>query len=239
MNATTTSEESHHSAFHPTSLFNRPPRRLLTRLRFGRSRPVPHSLRSPSLAVPVGLGRVSPRRPGEFPSACPSISAQRPEIRFDYVSAIPLYPQPDVAGVDGDEDGLGDDMSLEDVLRPSNRSGSPFPLESLAGNWNLKYSYSGSFKSEPKVCTVPRLFNAVMNTIVTDEPFRQDAQCVFSKADTSHAYPLSRFLRHHLPRIPPLILARHLESRNSAELSRPTCSLSLPQRVLTRANPCR
>jgi len=67
------------------------------------------------------------------------MSAQQPEISLDYVWAIPLYPQPDVAGVDEpgvnvDEDGLGDDMSLEDALRPSNRSCSPFPLEGLAGN---------------------------------------------------------------------------------------------------------
>jgi len=113
------------------------------------------------------------------------MSAQQPEISFDYVWAIPLYPQPDVAGVDEpgvnvDEDGLGDDMSLEDALRPSNRSCSPFPLEGLAGNWNSKYNYSGSLRSEPKVCTFPRLSKAVMNTLVTDEPFRQDAQCVFS-----------------------------------------------------------
>ena len=63
---------------------------------------------------------------------------------------------------DEDEDGLGDDMSLEDALRPSDRRGSLFPLEGLAGNGNSKYSYSGSLRSEPKVCTVPRLFKAVM-----------------------------------------------------------------------------
>ena len=74
---------------------------------------------------------------------------------------------------------MGDDMSLADALRPSNRSGSPFPLEGLAGNPNSKYSYFGSLRSEPKVCAVPRLLQAVMNTIVTDEPFRQDAKCVF------------------------------------------------------------
>ena len=97
----------------------------------------------------------------------------------------------DEAGVDVYEDGPDDDLTLENALRPSNRSGSPFPLEGLAGNGNSKYSYSGSLRSEPKVCTVPRPFKAVVNTIVADEPFLQDAQCVFSKADTSHAYTLS------------------------------------------------
>jgi len=82
----------------------------------------------------------------------------------------------DDAGVDVDEDGLDDDMSLADALRPSNRSGSSFPLEGLAGNSNSNFNYSGNLRSEPKGCTVPRLFKAVMNTIVTDEPFRQDAR---------------------------------------------------------------
>jgi hypothetical protein len=96
------------------------------------------------------------------------------------------------AGEDVGGDGLSDDMSLADALRPSNRSGSPFPLDGLAGNGNSKYSYSGSLRSEPKVRTVPQtLSEPAMNTMITDEPFRQDAQRVFQKAHASHAYTLS------------------------------------------------
>ena len=199
VNATTTSEESHHSAFHPTSPLQStpaPPSNQTTiRLQSSKSSSTRFAQSIASRASRSGSGFSSST--GSV-SKCspPSISTQRPEISFDDISAIPSYPQPDVAsvddaGVDVDEDGLDDDMSLADALRPSNRSGSPFPLEGLAGNSNSKYNYSGSLRSEPKVCTVPRLFKTVMNTIVTDEPFRQDAQCVFSKANTSHAYTLS------------------------------------------------
>jgi hypothetical protein len=99
----------------------------------------------------------------------------------------------DKAGVDVGEDGLDDDMdmSLAEALRPTNRSGSPFPLEGMAGSGHSKYNYSVSLRSEPKVCTVLRLFKAFMNAIVTDEPLRQDAKCLLSKAHTSHAYTLS------------------------------------------------
>jgi hypothetical protein len=96
----------------------------------------------------------------------------------------------DEAGVDVGEDGLDDDMSLAEALRPTNHSGSPFPLEGMAGSGHSKYSYSVSLRSEPKVCTVPRLFKSFMNAIVSDEPFRQNAKCIFSKAHTSHAYTL-------------------------------------------------
>jgi len=95
----------------------------------------------------------------------------------------------DAAGEDVGEDGLDDDAAEE--LQPPNRSGSPFPLEGLAGNGNSKYNYSVNLRSEPKVCTALRLFRAVMNVIAIDEPFRQDAKCVFSKAHPSHAYTLS------------------------------------------------
>ena len=187
VNATTTSEDSHHSAFHPTSPLQStpaPPSNQNTiRLQSSTSSSTRFAQSIASRASRSGsgfsssTGSVSKRSP-------PLISTQRPEISFDDISAIPSYAQPDVAGVDeagvdvGD-DGLGDDMSLEDALRPSNRSGSPFPLEGLAGTGNSKYNYSGSLRSEPKVCTVLRLFKAVMNVIVTDEPFRQDAKCVF------------------------------------------------------------
>ena len=170
VNATTTSEESHHSAFHPASPLQStpaPPSNQTTiRLQSSTSSSTRFAQSIASRASRSGsgfsssIGSVSKRSP-------PSISMQRPEISFDDISAIPSYKQPDVArvdgaGVDADEDGLGDDMSLEDALQPSNRSGSPFPLEGLAGNGNSKYSYSGSLRSEPKVCTVPRLFKAVM-----------------------------------------------------------------------------
>ena len=170
VNATTTSEESHHSAFHPASPLQStpaPPSNQTTiRLQSSNSSSTRFAQSIASRASRSGsgfsssTGSVSKRSPS-------SISIQRPEISFDDISAIPSYPRPDVArvdeaGVDADEDVLGDDMSLEDALRPSNRSGSPFPLEGLTGNGNSKYSYTGSLKSEPKVCTVPRLFKAVM-----------------------------------------------------------------------------
>ena len=170
VNATTTSEESHHSAFHPASPLQStpaPPSNQTTiRLQSSNSSSTRFAQSIASRASRSGsgfsssTGSVSKRSPS-------STSIQRPEISFDDISAIPSYPRPDVArvdeaGVDADEDVLGDDMSLEDALRPSNRSGSPFPLEGLTGNGNSKYSYTGSLKSEPKVCTVPGLFKAVM-----------------------------------------------------------------------------
>ena len=184
VNATTTSEESHHSAFHPTSPLQSTPappsNQTMIRLQSSKSSST-RSAQSIASRASRSWSGFSSSTGSVSKCSPPSISTQRPEISFDDMSAIPSYLQPDVAsvdeaGVDVDKDGLDDDMSLADALRPSNRSGSSFPLEGLAGNSNSKFNYSGSLRSESKVCTVPRLFKAVMNTIITDEPFRQDAR---------------------------------------------------------------
>jgi hypothetical protein len=199
VNVTTTSEEDHQSAFHPTSPIQStpaPPSNQNTiRLQ---------SSASSSTRFAQSIASRASRSGSAFSSSTgslsrrsrPSISTQEPEISFDDISAIPSYQQPnmagvDEAGVDVGEDDLDDDAAMAEELQPPNRSGSPFPLEGLAGNGNTKYNYSVSLRSEPKVCTVLRLFRAVMNVMAIDEPFRQDAKCVFSKAHPSHAYTLS------------------------------------------------
>ena len=158
VNATTTSEESHHSAFHPTSPLQStpaPPSNQTTiRLRSTTSSSTWFAQCIASLSRTSRSGSDFSSSTGSVSKrSLSSISTQRPEISFDDISAIPSYPQPDVAsvdeaGVDVDEDGLDDDMSLADALRPSNRSGSPFPLEGLVCNVNTKYGYSGRLRSQ-------------------------------------------------------------------------------------------
>lgn len=200
VNATTTSEESHHSAFRPTSPLQSTPAPLSaqTTIRL-------QSSTSSSTRFAQSIASRASRSGSTFSSSTgslsrrsrPSISSLKSEASFDEISAISFHSQPNVAGVDGAgvdvaEGGLDDDMdmSLAEALRPTNRSGSPFPLEGMPGSGHSKYNYSVSLRSEPKVCTVLRLFKAFMNAIVTDEPLRQDAKCLLSKAHTSHAYSL-------------------------------------------------
>lgn len=178
-NATTTSEESHQSGFHPTSPLQStpaPPSNQNTiRLQ---------SSTSSSSRFAQSLVSRASRSGSAFSSSAGSLSkrsrlsasTQRSGNSFDDVSVIPSHPQSnmvgaDEAGVGVGEDDLEDDLSLAEALQPPSRGGSPFPLEGVAGSGHSKYSYSVSLKSEPKVCTLPRLFKIFMSPIVTDQPF--------------------------------------------------------------------
>lgn len=198
LNATTTSEESHRSAFNPTSPLQStpaPPSNQNTiRLQ---------SSTSSTSRFAQSIASRASRSGSAFSSSTGSLSkhsrlsasTQRSELSFDDVSAIPLYAQSNV--VASDEAGVGvgrddlEDMSLAEALRPPSRDGPPFAPEDVAGNVHSKYSYSVSLRSEPKVRTVLRPLRGRHEPKVTDQPFRQNAKCVFSKAYSSHAYTLS------------------------------------------------
>lgn len=197
LNATTTSEESHQSAFNPSSPLQStpaPPSNQNTiRLQ---------SSTSSTTRFAQSIASRASRSGSAFSSSTgslsrhsrPSVSIQRSELSFDDVSAIPMYPKPNIvasdeAGVNG-QDGL-EDMSLEEALQPPSRGGSPFAPEDMAGNVHSKYSYSVSLRSEPKVRTVLRSFKGSHEPNVTEQPFRQNAKCILSKTYTSHAYTLS------------------------------------------------
>ena len=107
VNATTTSEESRHTACRPTSTLQSSPHHPLigpssqNKIRLQSSTSTSTRFAQSSPAASVGLGRDSPRPLGAFPSARRHRYLRSdPEISFDDVSAIPSYPQPGVAGVD-------------------------------------------------------------------------------------------------------------------------------------------
>src|SRR6266852_791073 len=196
INATTTSEESHQSAFNPSSPLQStpaPPSNQNTiRLQ---------SSTSSSTRFAQSLASRASRSGSAFSSSTgslsrhsrPSVSIQRSELSFDDVSAIPLYPRSNIvasdeAGVNGvGRDDL-EDMSLAEALRPPSRGASRVSPEGMAGNVHSKYDYSVSLRSEPKVRTVLRHLRDRHEHKVTDQPFRQNAKCVFSKTYSSHAY---------------------------------------------------
>lgn len=164
LNATTTSEESHQSAFNSTSPLQSTPAPPSTQntIRL-------QSSTSSSTRFAQSITSRASRSGSAFSSSTgslsrhsrPSLSIQRSEISFDDVSAIPSHPQSNVvssdeAGVEVGQDGL-EDMSLAEALPPPSRGGSPFSSEGMAGNGHSKYSYSVSLRSEPKVCTVLRI----------------------------------------------------------------------------------
>ena len=195
INATTTSEESHDSAFNTSSPLQStpaPPSNQNTiRLQ---------SSNSSSTRFALSIASRASRSGSAFSSSTgslsrhsrPSVSIQRSELSFDDVSAIPSYPQSNI--VASDEAGVGvgrddlEDMSLAEALRPPSRGGSPFSPEGVV---HSKYSYSVSLRSEPKVRTVLRRFRGRHESKVIGQPFRQNAKCVFSKTHSSHAYTLS------------------------------------------------
>lgn len=164
LNATATSEESHHqSAFNPTSPLQStpaPPSNQNTiRLQ---------SSTSSTTRFAQSIASRASRSGSAFSSSTgslskhsrQSVSMQRSEISFDDISAIPSYSQSNVvasdeAGVDVGRDGL-EDMSLAEALQPPNRGSPSFSPEGMAGNGHSKHSYPVSLRSEPKVCTVLR-----------------------------------------------------------------------------------
>jgi hypothetical protein len=198
LNATTTSEESHQSAFNPSSPLQStpaPPSNQNTiRLQSSTSSTTRFAQSIASRASRSGSG-FSSSTGSLSKHSRPSVSIQRSELSFDDVSAIPSYPQSNVVASDGPGVGVGrddlEDMSLAEALRPPSRGGSPFSPESMAGNVHSKYSYSVSLRSEPKVRTVLRRLRGRHEPKVADQPFRQNAKCVFSKTYSSHAYTLS------------------------------------------------
>src|SRR5712675_797557 len=152
VNATTTSEEGHHSGYHPTSPLQSTPAPLSAQTTIR----LPSSTSSTSRFAHSIASRAS-RSGSAFSSSTgslskggrQSVSSQRLETSFDDISVIPSYPQANVAGADeaGDgvgEDGLEDDMSLAEALRSPSRAGSPFPSEGMPDNGHSKYSYSVS-----------------------------------------------------------------------------------------------
>ena len=144
--ATTTSEESHPDPSSPIQ-----------------STPVPSSTvrlqsSTPSTArFAQSIASRASRSGSAFSSSAGSSSkasqpTQRTDISFDDISAIPSYPPPDKLGLD--EDGLDDDLSLAEALQTLSHAGSPFPPDEAAGDGHsnsLKYNYSVSLRSEPKV----------------------------------------------------------------------------------------
>ena len=199
LNATTTSEESHQSAFNPSSPLQStpaPPSNQNTiRLQSSTSSTTRFAQSIASRASRSGSAFSSSTGSLSRPSR-PSVSIQRSEPSFDDVSAIPLYPQSNIvpsdeAGVNGVGRGDLEDMSLVEALQPPSRGGSPFAPEDMAGNVHSKYSYSVSLRSEPKVRTVLEHLIDRHEPKVTDQSFRQNAKCVFSKTYSSHAYTLS------------------------------------------------
>jgi hypothetical protein len=249
VNATTTSEESHQSALQPTSPLQSTPAPLSVqntiRLQSSTSSTTRFAQSITSRASRSGSGFSSSTGSLSRRSR-PSISSPRSEPSFDDISAIPFCPQPNVAGVDeagvdAGEDGLDDDMSLAEALRPSNRSGSPFPLEGMAGDGHSKYSYSVSLRSEPKVCTVPRLSqNRHEHNYYRRAPSTRCGTYLFEDPYLASVHPLSRarFPSHRPPRIPHLIPATHLDRRNWTELHRLAWLQSLLQTILMRASLC-
>src|SRR6266403_2857651 len=234
LNATTTSEESHQSAINPTSPLQSTPaptsNQNTIRLQ---------SSTSSSTRFAQSITSRASRSGSAFSSSTgslsqhsrPSVSIQRSEISFDDVSAIPLYPQSNIvvsdeAGVEVGRDDL-EDMSLVEALPPPSHGGSSFSPEGVAGDVHSKYSYSVSLRSEPKVCIVLRLlrgryeshnYRPVLST--------KCEMCLFEDLCLAYVHPLSHghFPRHHLHRIPPLILASPLNRRKWTVLHRSTCS---------------
>lgn len=146
VNATTTSEESHRS----TSPIQ--------------STPVPSSAvrlqsSTPSTArFAQSIASRASRSGSTFSSSAGSSlkasQTQRTEISFDDISAIPPYPPPNKLGLDEaeiNEDGLDDDLSLAEALQPLSHTGSPYAPEEDGHSNSLKYNYSVSLRSEPKV----------------------------------------------------------------------------------------
>ena len=60
---------------------------------------------------------------------------------------VPPYPPPNFNEAEINGDGLDDDFSLAEALH----TGSPFPPEEDAYSNSVKYNYSVSLRSEPKV----------------------------------------------------------------------------------------
>lgn len=149
VNVTTTSEESLRDSSSPIQ-----------------STPVPSSAvrlqaSTPSTArFAQSIASRASRSGSAFSSSAGSSSkvsqpTQRTDISFDDISAIPPYPNK--LGLDGVEDGLDDDMSLAEALQPLSHAGSPFSPDEAAGDGHsnsMKYNYSVSLRSEPKVCGV-------------------------------------------------------------------------------------
>ena len=137
VNVTTTSEESHRS----TSPIQ--------------STPVPSSAvrlqsNTPSTArFAQSIASRASRSGSTFSSSTGSSlkgsQTQRTEITFDDISAIPPNKL-DEAEIN--EDGLNDDLSLAEALQPLSHTGSPYAPEE---DGSLKYNYSVSLRSEPKV----------------------------------------------------------------------------------------
>lgn len=198
LNGTTTSEESHQSAFNPSSPLQStpaPPSNQNTiRLQ---------SSTSSSTRFAQSIASRASRSGSAFSSSTgslsrhsqPSVSIRRSEPSFDDVSAIPLHPQSNIVALDEAGVGVGpddlEDMSLAEALRPPSRGGSPFAPEDMAGNVHSKYNYSVSLRSEPKVRTVLRRLGGRHEPKVTDQPIRQNAKRVFSETYASHAHTLS------------------------------------------------
>ncbi|KAI9451888.1 hypothetical protein F5148DRAFT_1378754 [Russula earlei] len=175
LNATTTLEEGHRSDVHPTSPLQStpaPPSNQNTiRLQ---------SSTSSSARFAQSIASRASRSGSAFSSSTGSlskrsrlsVSSQRSDISFDDISAIPSYPQSNVVATDGTgvgigEDGVEDDMSLEEALRPPSAGGSPFPLEDMADNGHSKHSYSVSLRSEPKTSPFDRMRNVSFRKPIT------------------------------------------------------------------------
>ncbi len=149
VNVTTTSEESHHSS----PIQSTPAPSSTVRLQSS----------TPSTArFAQSIASRASRSGSTFSSSAGSSSKHSQptastQISFDDISAIPPYPPPNRAGldeVDINEDDLDDGFSLAEALQPLSHTGSPFPPEHAAGNGHsnsVKYDYSVSLRSEPKV----------------------------------------------------------------------------------------
>jgi hypothetical protein len=74
------------------------------------------------------------------------VSTQRTDISFDDISAITPYPPPNMEA-EINKNSLDDDLSLAEALR----TGTHFPPEEDGHSDSVKYNYSVSLRSEPKV----------------------------------------------------------------------------------------
>lgn len=147
VNATTTSEESHHSDFNTSSpIQSTPAPSSAIRLQSSTPSTARFAQSIASRASRSGSAFSSSAGSSSKPSN-PTASTQRTEISFDDISAIPPYPPPNLNEAEINGDGLDDDFSLAEALH----TGSHFPPEEDAHSNSLKYNYSVSLRSEPKV----------------------------------------------------------------------------------------